>query len=178
MRNPDCIKYNDCLTLAGKFKKPLECDDCKGLIVKKTGITEENDPDIKINHKGNKEINMTEKNEGKKCEIPGCPNDAFTRGLCKKVHYGAWRLGRISHPRFGAFKVRQKHEKEGPGPVKKPVKKTLLPERPGLANSLLDLLRVCLTDARSLAAVLKIMGHEDLARTEISAQLKDYIDAE
>jgi hypothetical protein len=146
MRNPDCLKYHDCLEMAADENLNFDCEGCDH-----TGITRK----------------PKEEFMGKVCEILDCDKKAQNKGLCT-THWYRWSKGKIDHPRLG------KYQDGAPGPEVAKVKQGPVPEVK-TEITILSHLRNDLKRVKAFADVLSLLEQGDQARLEIKAYLHEYI---
>jgi hypothetical protein len=152
MRNPDCLKYDDCLDIAADENLIFDCDGCdrKGL-----------------NRKPKEEVMV------KICEVLGCDKKATNKGLCSTDFY-RWKTGKIEHPRLGKFQGSgitppKKNLDLRPGKIIE-----VVPDQDNVIFTLSNHLRNALKTVKTFADVLEIMDHGDQARLEINTYLHSY----
>ena len=165
MRNPECAKYNACLSMALHEKYKIECEKCRNFLPRKGDYDTPLDDSIKPLIE--KENIMPSK---KICEIQPCDKKPTSKGLCSTHHY-QWAHGKIDHPRLGKFTAVAKESKDASQTAFLTGK---ISTQPPEQMMLVGLLRDHLRRVKTLADCLKILEYGDPEK-EIRTYLQEYM---
>jgi hypothetical protein len=179
MRNPECAKYNACLSMALHEKYKIECEKCRNFLPRKGDYDTPLDDSIKpLIEKENAMLPSK-----KICEIQPCDKKPTTKGLCS-THTYQWRHGKIDHPRLGkftsdsklirSFRKAEKNMEKNLDEAHLQFNKAMETGTKG-QQLIVDLLRDHLRKVKTLADCLKILEYGD-PRLEIKTYLVDYME--